>query len=88
MGSDATTLILNSGSISYYLDPSGKIVKQQGEEINSLTDHQIRVEELIFSQLGPSTNSPTVKISFKIKGKDLASGRTREEIFQTAVTIP
>lgn len=88
IGTADSSLILDSGNISYYLDAEGRLVKEEASQQNRLTDSQVVVENLIFTHLGPSTLSSTIKISFTLRGKNLIEGKKREEDFQTAVSLP
>ena len=79
-------LSLDNGNITYHLDEQGRIIKTEGLETNILSDQKIVIEDLVFSNLGPSVSNPTIKISFTVKGVHLVGGWEREESFQTAVT--
>jgi len=79
-------LSLDDGNVTYRLDEQGRIEKTEGLETNILSDRKVVIEDLVFSNLGPSVSNPTIKISFTVKGVHLIGEQEREELFQTAVT--
>ena len=87
VGETSNTLSLDSGSFIYYVDDQGKLIKAEGVETNFLTDKEVIIENLAFSHLGPSTNSPTVQISFTLRGRHLTETGPKVESFRTGVTL-
>lgn len=87
MGQTSDTLNLDGGIIIYSVDSQGKLIKTEGAETNTLTDKEVTVENLAFAHLGPSTDSPTLQISFTLRGRHLTETGPRTESFQTAVTL-
>jgi hypothetical protein len=87
IGSTGSTLSLNSGNIIYQINANGALEKKEGTEVNRLTSDEVVVSNLVFQTKGPSLVSPTVKISFTVKGVHEIQGKVREENFQTAVSL-
>ncbi|MBU1130329.1 hypothetical protein KKE45_03350 [Patescibacteria group bacterium] len=82
MGQNDNYLFLNAGTTTYQLDENNALEKTENGQTFKLTDNLVQVENLIFTNFGPSLDHPTVKISFNL------TGRTYTYHFQTAVTLP
>ena len=81
------TLNLDNGNVIYAVDEQGRLTKTEDTATNFLTDKEVIVQELIFTHLGPSTDSPTLQISFTLQGKHLSESGPKQETFQTSVTL-
>lgn len=87
MGENGSTLSLSNGQIIYSVSAQQALTKTQDGVESTITDGEALVENITFSQFGPSSSAATVKIVFTLLGRHLQETGERRETFQTAVTL-
>ena len=86
LGATSDTLRIDGGAVVISL-VDGAIIKTKGGVTAPLTGRFVVVDNLSFSQLGPSTESPTITILFDLTAARAVEGRVRDETFQSSVSL-
>lgn len=87
VGVSSDVLRLDSGATTISVNATKELVKTQGPISSPLTDQYVTVDTVLFRQVGPSTESPTIEIELTMSGRRPVDGRIRTETFESSITL-
>lgn len=87
LGGSSPVLQLDAGAVVYQVDANGILTRTEGGQTAAITNDDVVVDQVAFTHLGPSAESPTVTVELTLSGRHLLEGKQRTEIYRTGITV-
>ncbi|HLB61010.1 MAG TPA: prepilin-type N-terminal cleavage/methylation domain-containing protein [Patescibacteria group bacterium] len=86
-GASSPVLQLDAGAVVYQVDANGILTRTEGGQTAAVTNDNVVVDQVAFTHLGPSSESPTVVVELTLSGRHLLEGKQRTEMYRTGISL-